>query len=325
MKVRQTVQEDLKMRNLLIIKEQFKGLYSRYGAIMVPIARFFAVLISMLLINTNIGALGILQNPLVMVAVPLVCAFLPGNLIVMILSLVIVGHVYAVSMEMAGFVVVVLVLMYLLYFRFSAGDSYILLLVPMLFFIKIPFVVPLAVGLLATPFSIVSVAFGTVMYFIMNYIHIGDFTGTDGMTMMSGMANEVFTNQALYLVVIDFAMMIVAVYVIRKLSVKNSWIIAAGVGIVVNLVIMLVGGASFNISDVMTIPAILIGTVISAILAIIICFMMHNADYERTENVQFEDDDYYYYVKAVPKVKVSSENVKVKRVNAGRANKKRNR
>jgi hypothetical protein len=28
-------------------------------------------------------------------------------------------------------------------------------------------------------------------------------------------------------------------------------------------------------------------------------------DYTRIENVQFEDDDYYYYVKAVPKVTVS--------------------
>lgn len=26
-----------------------------------------------------------------------------------------------------------------------------------------------------------------------------------------------------------------------------------------------------------------------------------SVDYSRTENVQFEDDEYYYYVKAVPK------------------------
>ena len=28
-------------------------------------------------------------------------------------------------------------------------------------------------------------------------------------------------------------------------------------------------------------------------------------DYSRTENVQFEDDEYYYYVKAVPKIGVA--------------------
>ena len=32
--------------------------------------------------------------------------------------------------------------------------------------------------------------------------------------------------------------------------------------------------------------------------------------------MQFEDDDYYYYVKAVPKMTVSSTDVKVQRISA---------
>ena len=38
-------------------------------------------------------------------------------------------------------------------------------------------------------------------------------------------------------------------------------------------------------------------------------------DYSGTEYVQFEDDDYYYYVKAVPKLKVAKRDVKVKHIN----------
>ena len=34
----------------------------------------------------------------------------------------------------------------------------------------------------------------------------------------------------------------------------------------------------------------------------------------RTENIQFEDDEYYYYVKAVPKVGVAVPEKKVKRI-----------
>ena len=40
-----------------------------------------------------------------------------------------------------------------------------------------------------------------------------------------------------------------------------------------------------------------------------------NLDYARTEKVQFEDDDYYYYVKAVPKITVTAKKVKVKKIN----------
>lgn len=44
-------------------------------------------------------------------------------------------------------------------------------------------------------------------------------------------------------------------------------------------------------------------------------FFAFNLDYKRIENVQFEDDDYYYYVKAVPKVAVATPDRKVKQIN----------
>ena len=51
------------------------------------------------------------------------------------------------------------------------------------------------------------------------------------------------------------------------------------------------------------------------LLASIIQFFEFNVDYNRTEKVQFEDDEYYYYVKAVPKVNVSTPERTVKRIN----------
>ena len=41
-------------------------------------------------------------------------------------------------------------------------------------------------------------------------------------------------------------------------------------------------------------------------------------DYTSVENVQFEDDDYYYYVKAVPKISVAAPDKKVKKINTKR-------
>ena len=39
-------------------------------------------------------------------------------------------------------------------------------------------------------------------------------------------------------------------------------------------------------------------------------------DYQQTEHLQFEDDEYYYYVKAVPKMTVSEVNKSVKHINS---------
>ena len=43
-------------------------------------------------------------------------------------------------------------------------------------------------------------------------------------------------------------------------------------------------------------------------------FFVFNVDYSRTEHVQFEDDEYYYYVKAVPKNTVTAPQKRVKTI-----------
>ena len=55
---------------------------------------------------------------------------------------------------------------------------------------------------------------------------------------------------------------------------------------------------------------------LSLLLAVVLQFFVFNVDYSRTEKVQFEDDEYYYYVKAVPKIVVSKPEKKVKQINS---------
>ena len=49
--------------------------------------------------------------------------------------------------------------------------------------------------------------------------------------------------------------------------------------------------------------------------------MIFSVDYTRTEYTQFEDDDYYYYVKAVPKINVANADVRIKHINAKKTKK----
>ena len=65
-----------------------------------------------------------------------------------------------------------------------------------------------------------------------------------------------------------------------------------------------------------SVPSTILGGIVSAGIAWFLQFFIHSVDYTRTSKVQFEDDDYYYYVKAVPKVKVAAPDVRVKRVSA---------
>jgi len=66
---------------------------------------------------------------------------------------------------------------------------------------------------------------------------------------------------------------------------------------------------------------VIIGTVLAVILGYLLQILFFSVDYKRTESVQYEDDEYYYYVKAIPKVNIVNQDVKVKRINAQKVKK----
>ena len=51
-------------------------------------------------------------------------------------------------------------------------------------------------------------------------------------------------------------------------------------------------------------------------VALLYHFFVFTVDYTRTEYVQYEDDDYVYYVKAVPKASVATSERSIKKINA---------
>ena len=66
------------------------------------------------------------------------------------------------------------------------------------------------------------------------------------------------------------------------------------------------------------IGGVIIGSIFSVLIAMVVQFFAFNVDYSRTEKVQFEDDEYYYYVKAIPKITVATPSRTVKKINASR-------
>ena len=76
---------------------------------------------------------------------------------------------------------------------------------------------------------------------------------------------------------------------------------------------MVVGSVALDVE--VHYASLIIGSVISAVIGFGLELMLFSVDYARTEYLQFEDDEYYYYVKALPKVSVSAPEKQVKRIN----------
>ena len=119
------------------------------------------------------------------------------------------------------------------------------------------------------------------------------------------------SNKGMILTIVAFTATIIIVYLIRRMSIANAWQIAIASGILFETIGLIAGYMLLGISGKTV--SVLVGNVISLLIAFVIQFLFFNLDYSRTERLQFEDDEYYYYVKAVPKAVVSGTNKQVKR------------
>jgi len=115
------------MATLLEVKGFIKRFYERYDVYVKPVLKFILALINFLLMNTKVGFMQQLRNPLIAVVLALICAFLPLNATVLIAGAVLVAHAYALSLEVCAVTAGLLAVMYLLYFRISAKYAIILI------------------------------------------------------------------------------------------------------------------------------------------------------------------------------------------------------
>ena len=112
---------------------------------------------------------------------------------------------------------------------------------------------------------------------------------------------------------IAFIISIFVVYTVRRLSVDHAWKIAAASGAVVNIVVIVIGDIVFDIHT--SYNMLIVGNIAAVVIGFIMEFFLFSVDYSRTERLQFEDDEYYYYVKAIPKISVTAPEKTVKHIN----------
>lgn len=305
------------MMGLLVFKEKLKRFYGKYDMYITPLVKFLVGATAFYLINSNIGFMTKLKNPLILLVMGLVASFVPYGMTAFFAGCMILAHVSQVSLEVALIILVLMLVVMMLYYGFRPGDGYLLLLTPMMFFLKIPYVVPLLVGLSGSLVSVVPVCCGVCVYYILMYLkqNAGVLAGSS----MSEMAERfiqivknVFGNELMWVMAAAFAAAILVVFIIKNMSVDYSWSIAIIAGVITQLVIIFIGDYNFNLP--VTVGPMVLGILASVILALIYQFFVFAVDYTRTEYLQYEDDEYCYYVKAVPKIAVSAPDVKVHRI-----------
>ena len=309
------------MTALLELRENLKKIYSRNEAFILPVIKFLLSFIVLSIKNGKMGYMTKLDNMAIVLIISLLCSFLPTGFMAFFAMMFAVLHMYALSIETAAVGLVVFLLLYLLFLRFTAKEALVVVLTPVLCMLKLPYVMPVAMGLIGTPASCVSVGCGVVVYYLLQTVitnapTINSMGAEEATAKLRLLIDGMLGNKAMLVMIAAFAITVIVVYLIRRMSVDHSWTIAMVAGVMIEVMILLVGDLMYDTN--LSIVSALLGAVVTLIACKIIEFFRFCLDYSRTEKVQFEDDEYYYYVKAVPKMTVAAPTNTVKKINTQR-------
>ena len=299
------------MTKLLEIKEQIVRFCGEYELYLKFVYKFLLALALFSLINGRIGFMESISSFSISLLLSLVCCLLPQSVTLLVAAGLVVANLYVLSMEVAITAALIFLLVFFIYFRFSPKDGALFALTPICFALNIPYVLPIGTGLLRKIYSVASVACGTIVFYFLNGIYENvtalQATSAGGeveATKMTITVGQLLANKEMYLTVGIFVISAIVVYVVRRMSIDHAWKVAIVSGVLVQISGLFVGYLLFDISG-KTLGMIL-GNIVAIMLGFAIEFLCMDLDYSRTERVQFEDDDYYYFVKAVPKKMVAS-------------------
>lgn len=301
------------MSTLLVWREQLQMFYAKYSVFIRIAFQFVLGVLVFYLINTNVGFMEKASSTACTLGLAAVCAVLPVIVMVMAATALLLVHFYALSLPVAIVAALLFLLMYIFYFRFSTGRAWLVLLTAVSFALDMPLAVPIAVGLMGTPVCMIPAVCGTFSYYMIQLVKgsSSTFKAGDEVQMVETLvafAVQSLMNQEMWVMAGAVAVTILLVYCIRSLSVDHAWKIAAAAGAAAGAVTGAAGNVALNlhISLVPLIVSGLLGVGVGLVLELVFL----SVDYVRTERLEFEDDEYHYYVKAVPKIGVSGSSEK---------------
>ena len=312
------------MEKLIVFKDKIKSIYSKAGIWIKHGLVFALAFLSLFVIGRQIGYNSLLANPFVCIAAALVCALFPINVTVVLATLFIIIHLLSLSMELSIIAILVILIVYLLYFRLAPKTGFLVILTPLLFCLNIPYAIPIIAALTVGLTGIIPALCGIFIYYLVDFASnygtvISTLDADNALQNIEFMFNNIITNKEMIIVMISFAVTITMVYVIKRLSVNYSWMIAIASGVVVDALIQIIALSVLRVDY--SILWMILGHIFAIVIGLVLHLFVFSVDYSATEIVQFEDDDYYYYVKAVPKISVAGKDVTVKKINTHKENK----
>ncbi len=306
------------MMLLFDIRAKLISVYQKYDYIIKFVLKVILIAVALMKIKSEVGFSTSLSKTSLIMMISVVGAFLPSSLMVLMVIMYLFLQVLAKSSLMALTVLVICIVLYCLFLRFTPKYGAAFVALPILRSLGFPYVLPIGLGLFGNLLAIIPTCCGVFIYYLIaivksNILVLEQMSGADNpLIMYMEVLDKLFKNPGMYVVMFIYAVVIIAVYFVRRFNMDYSFEISIGVGVGVMLLGYIIGSLKYDLG--VGLVRVFLCTILSAVLVYLYMFFYRVLNYAATEHVQFEDDDYYYYVKAVPKINTSAPKKAVRKV-----------
>ena len=291
--------------NLMAFRRAARETFQRYQYFIEIIFKFiisfeaYDRIVTILSYNETLGK-GILK-----LAFGLAGAILPPMITILLCIVVAVYEVFSGSPVMAALVLAVFVVLYCFGARFSGKFAYAIVAIPLLIRFNMHYIVALLLGMTATPLAIFPAAVGIITYYVFgavqNSMTVGKISSMDEvLAMYIKFINDILANREMLYIIMIFAAVIVIMWALRQVRFDFSFEITIIAGGLLMIIGHIVAAKQANLD--LAPSKYILGSLASVVLVYIVQFFRVILNYSGCESVQFEDDDYVYYVRAVPKL-----------------------
>ena len=297
------------MATLLVIRGRIRHFYERYYTVVRGILRGLVVL-GVLLLTALRFPEGFFSDILwVFPIIALVCGCLPDAFGILAIVVTVGIEVWTISPMLAVTLIMMIVIFFLIFGRKTKQQWYILLSVPTMSVIHMGFSVPVVAPLFADLSMIPALAMGIIVRFSLE--GVAEYTATaqsiagdaSMFAPLKYLVDFLASNKQLLVALLAYTFTYIVIYGLRKANFRHAPQIAILVGSIVLYTIEMISNIIWSLELDLVLTSILV--VVTMGIAYVCQFMHISLDYHGTRKLQFEDDEYYYYVTAIPKFAVA--------------------
>lgn len=284
-------------------RERCYSLYVSYGKYAGFLMRFGINILVLALLAHFFEYQPSLSHPGLLVGMAIVGACLPAALQVLIFCMYAMLQICFLSPILTGMMAVWCIILYMMCLRYAKESILLFVLVPIAILCKIPLFPAIVGGLFFSPSCVLTVAGGVVMYDLLLAVKqceplVAQKTGP--LALFEQAMDAVVENQEMGLLLAGLCVITILVYALRTRKINYAFEAGICFAVVFYVIILLIG--ALVLSCKISLVAVWLGALLSGVLAFVVHWCHMVLDYEAVEDVQFEDEHYYYYVHAVPKL-----------------------